>query len=177
MGVSLSHATGRTRGGRRTFRPNAEINVTPFVDVMLVLLIVFMVTAPLLTVGVPVDLPQTRAQNIPTKEQPLQVTIDAAGQIYVQKKPVATEDLVPMLTAIAKAQAQGATAGSGGGPNETRIFVFGDQALAYGRIMQVMGAITAAGFTRVALISETPKGQAAVTTVPAAATTAPAPRR
>ena len=173
MGVSLSHATGRGRGGRRVLRPNADINVTPFVDVMLVLLIVFMVTAPLLTVGVPVDLPQTRAQNIPTKEEPLQVTIDAAGQIYVQKKQVAMEDLVPMLTAIAKAQASAA----GGGPNETRIFVFGDQALAYGRIMQVMGAITAAGFTRVALISETPKGQAAVTTVPAAAPTAPAPRR
>ncbi|WP_342238258.1 protein TolR [Inquilinus sp. OTU3971] len=172
MGVSLSHATGRGRGGRRVLRPNADINVTPFVDVMLVLLIVFMVTAPLLTVGVPVDLPQTRAQNIPTKEEPLQVTIDAAGQIYVQKKQVATEDLVPMLTAIAKAQASAA----GGGPNETRIFVFGDQALAYGRIMQVMGAITAAGFTRVALISETPKGQAAATP-PAAAPTAPAPRR
>ncbi|MFE0757761.1 protein TolR [Inquilinus sp. NPDC058860] len=175
MGVSLSHATGRTRGGRRTFRPNSDINVTPFVDVMLVLLIVFMVTAPLLTVGVPVDLPQTRAQNIPTKEQPLQVTIDAQGQIYVQKKQVAMEDLVPMLTAIAKAQAQGSAAGTGGGPAETRIFVFGDQALAYGRIMQVMGAITSAGFTRVALISETPKGQAALT--PAPATTAPAPRR
>ena len=171
MGVSLSHATGRGRGGRRTLRPNADINVTPFVDVMLVLLIVFMVTAPLLTVGVPVDLPQTRAQNIPTKEEPLQVTIDAAGQIYVQKKQVAMEDLVPMLTAIAKAQASAA----GGGQNETRIFVFGDQAIAYGRIMQVMGAITTAGFTRVALISETPKGQAALT--PAPAITPPAPRR
>ncbi|MGK9167812.1 protein TolR [Inquilinus limosus] len=171
MGVSLSHATGRGRGGRRTLRPNSDINVTPFVDVMLVLLIVFMVTAPLLTVGVPVDLPQTRAQNIPTKEEPLQVTIDAQGQIYVQKKQVAMEELVPMLTAIAKAQASAA----GGGANETRIFVFGDQALAYGRIMQVMGAITAAGFTRVALISETPKGQAALT--PAPATTAPAQRR
>ncbi|MGK9231782.1 protein TolR [Inquilinus limosus] len=174
MGVSLSHATGRGRGGRRTLRPNSDINVTPFVDVMLVLLIVFMVTAPLLTVGVPVDLPQTRAQNIPTKEEPLQVTIDAQGQIYVQKKQVATEELVPMLTAIAKAQAS--AAGNAGGPNETRIFVFGDQALAYGRIMQVMGAITAAGFTRVALISETPKGQAAAT-APAGASSTPAPRR
>lgn len=158
MGVSLSHATGRSRGGRRrTLRPNADINVTPFVDVMLVLLIVFMVTAPLLTVGVPVDLPQARAQNIPTKEEPLQVSVDAAGQVYVQKKPVAIEDLQTMLAEIAKAR----SSASGGRPDEMRIFVFGDQALAYGRIMQVMSAITQAGFTRVALISETPKGQAA----------------
>ena len=176
MGVSLSHATGRSRGGRRTFRPNSEINVTPFVDVMLVLLIVFMVTAPLLTVGVPVDLPQTRAQNIPTKEQPLQVTINAQGEIFVQKGKVEMENLVPMLTAIAKSQAQ-AAGGSSGAPNETRIFVFGDQAIAYGRVMEVMGAITTAGFTRVALISETPKGQAAATPAPAAAAPKSAPRR
>jgi biopolymer transport protein TolR len=177
MGVSLSHATGRSRGGRRTFRPNSDINVTPFVDVMLVLLIVFMVTAPLLTVGVPVDLPQTRAQNIQTKEEPLTVTIDASGQIFVQKQQVAVENLVPMLTAIAKAQA---SAPGGTAANETRIFVRGDQALAYGRIMEVMGAITTAGFTRVALIAESPKGQAAAATPPARtapASPAPAPRR
>jgi biopolymer transport protein TolR len=145
MGASLTPAGGGRRSGRRKGRrPMSDINVTPFVDVMLVLLIVFMVTAPLLTVGIPVDLPQTRAQNIPTNEEPLIVSIQSDGAIFVQETPVAQGNLVAMLTAITNANP------------EARIFVRGDQALAYGRIMQVMGAVTAAGFTRVALVAEQP---------------------
>jgi biopolymer transport protein TolR len=151
MGASLTPAHGGRRSGRRKGRrPMSDINVTPFVDVMLVLLIVFMVTAPLLTVGIPVDLPQTRAQNIPTNEEPLIVSINSAGEIYVQETPVAQGNLVAMLTAITNANP------------EARIFVRGDQALAYGRIMQVMGAVTAAGFTRVALVAEQPNAGAPV---------------
>ncbi len=144
MGVNLgSGSTGGRRGGRRgSRRPMSDINVTPFVDVMLVLLIVFMVTAPLLTVGIPVDLPQTRGQNIPTSEEPLIVTITADAQIFVQETEVEASNLVPLLTAITNANP------------EARIFVRGDRQLAYGRIMEVMGAVTAAGFTRVALVSE-----------------------
>jgi biopolymer transport protein TolR len=131
----------------------SEINVTPFVDVMLVLLIVFMVTAPLLTVGVPVDLPQTRAQNIPSNEEPLMVSVDGTGAIFVQETPVPIENLIPMLAAITRQNP------------EARIFVRGDQSLAYGRIMQVMGAVTSAGFTRVALVAETPKAPTGSTQV------------
>jgi biopolymer transport protein TolR len=124
----------------------SEINVTPFVDVMLVLLIVFMVTAPLLAVGVPVDLPRTQAGNISEPEEPLVVSVTGEGRIYVQERQVALEDeLIPLLVAITDANPEAA------------IFLRGDQAINYGRIVEVMGAISSAGFTRVSLVAELPQ--------------------
>lgn len=134
----------RTARGRRG-RPMAEINVTPFVDVMLVLLIVFMVTAPLLTVGVPVDLPQTRARQLGEDREPLAVSIDKGGQIYLQNTLIGEEDLVPKLMAI-----------SDNGYNQ-RIFVRGDKTVGYGKVMEVMGLLNAAGFTRIGLVTDQPK--------------------
>jgi biopolymer transport protein TolR len=133
------------RGRRRRSRPMSEINVTPFVDVMLVLLIVFMVTAPLLTVGVPVDLPKTRAQTLGQDREPLSVTIRKGGRIYVQNTPVGDDDLVPRLTAIA---ANG---------YDQRIFVRGDKSVDYGRVMEVMAMISAAGFTHIGLVTDVAK--------------------
>ena len=131
------------RRGRR--RVMAEINVTPFVDVMLVLLIVFMVTAPLLTAGVPVDLPKTRAQALGQDREPLSVTIRSNGRIYLQNTPVPEDDLVPRLTAIA---ANG---------YDQRIFVRGDMSVDYGRVMEVMGLLSAAGFTHIGLVTDVAK--------------------
>jgi len=121
----------------------SEINVTPFVDVMLVLLIVFMVAAPLLTVGVPIDLPETEAKPIPQDKEPLTVSIRADGKVFVQETEVAVDQLVPKLKAIA-----------GAGYKE-RIFVRGDQKTQYGLIMKLMGRIHAAGFTRIGLVTLT----------------------
>ncbi len=133
------------RSGRRAGRPMSEINVTPFVDVMLVLLIVFMVTAPLLTVGVPVDLPQTRAKSLGEDREPLAVTVDKEGQIFLQNTPVGVDELVPKLMAISEnGYAQ-------------RIFVRGDKAVDYGKVMEVMGLLNAAGFTRIGLVTDAPK--------------------
>ncbi len=132
------------RGGRRR-RPMAEINVTPFVDVMLVLLIVFMVTAPLLTVGVPVDLPKTRAQALGQDREPLSVTVRRNGRIYLQNTPIAEDDLAARLTAI-----------SGNGYDQ-RIFVRGDRSVDYGRVMEVMALISAAGFTHIGLVTDVAK--------------------
>jgi biopolymer transport protein TolR len=120
----------------------AEINVTPFVDVMLVLLVVFMVTAPLLTVGVPVDLPKTRAQALGQDREPLSVSIRRDGRIYLQNTQVAEDDLVPRLTAI-----------SNNGYDQ-RIFVRGDRSVDYGRIMEIMALISAAGFTHIGLVTD-----------------------
>lgn len=133
---------GRARHARRA--PMSEINVTPLVDVMLVLLIVFMVTAPLLTTGVNIDLPKTSAQQIQGTDEPLEVSIDAQGRIYLQKTEVRLDELVPRLSAIVQ------------GAPERRIFVRGDKAIGYGRVMEVMGTINAAGFTKVALLTERP---------------------
>ena len=136
-------------GGRRrsSYRPVSEINVTPFVDVMLVLLIVFMVTAPLLTVGVPVDLPKVKAKSIAESEEPLVITVNAEGVVFIQDTEVAIENLVPRLRAITENKA------------DTRIYLRGDKDINYGRVMEVMGTVNLAGFTRVALIAELPKGQ------------------
>jgi len=143
MAAALRHIE---RGGRRRrSRPMSEINVTPFVDVMLVLLIVFMVTAPLLTVGVPVDLPKTRAQALGQDREPLAVTIRSNGQIYLQNTLVSEDDLVPKLTAI-----------SGNGYDQ-RIFVRGDKSVDYGRVMEVMALISAAGFTHIGLVTDVAK--------------------
>ena len=141
MAVDFDYARFRT-GLRQRHRPFSEINVTPFVDVMLVLLVVFMITAPLLTVGVPIDLPKTVAPALEGQDEPLEITIDADGAIYLQETATELEELVPRLTAITKRRP------------DARIFVRGDAAIAYGRIMQVMGTITVAGFTRVALITD-----------------------
>ncbi len=130
--------------GRRSFRPMAEINVTPMVDVMLVLLIIFMVTAPLLTVGVPIDLPKTKAKVLSEQEEPLVISLNAEGQVFLQDTETTMELIVPRLIAITENNPQ------------ARIYVRGDKTLPYGRIMELMGTVTSAGFSRVALIAETP---------------------
>ena len=139
MGAGLK----RSSGGRR-HRPMGEINVTPFVDVMLVLLIVFMVTAPLLTVGVEVDLPKTKAGQINADAAPLVVSIKDDGSIYLQETEMEPGQLIPRLKAISNTN-----------PN-VRIFVRGDAAVAYGDVLGVMGRVQAAGFERVALVARLP---------------------
>ena len=136
---------GRFGGRARRYQPMAEINVTPFVDVMLVLLIVFMITAPLLTVGVPVDLPKTRAAALSDADEPLVVTINAKGAIFLQEHQTPIENLVPRLVAV-----------TGANP-DIKIFVRGDKVIPYGSVMEVMGAISAAGFKKVSLMAELPK--------------------
>lgn len=145
MGAKSPNFGGRSSRGRTGYQPMAEINVTPFVDVMLVLLIVFMVTAPLLTVGVPIDLPKAKAQTIADQVEPLVVSVNAKGEIFIQDTVVPLEGLVPRLVAITENKA------------DTRIYVRGDRAIDYGRVMQVMGYINSAGYKRVALIAESPK--------------------
>jgi biopolymer transport protein TolR len=134
--------------GRRRHRRNpvmSEINVTPMVDVMLVLLIIFMVSAPLLTVGVPIDLPQTQATSLDQADkEPLAVSVDNNGKIFLQNSEVPLEELVPKLTAIAQAR--------GGG--DERIYVRGDRTVNYGTMMQIMGRLNSAGFRKVALVTE-----------------------
>ena len=121
----------------------SDINVTPFVDVMLVLLIVFMVTAPMLTVGVPVNLPDSNADSLPDDKEPLTLTINSKGEIFIQKTKVGFSELIPKLLAIAKNR------------TDTRIYVRGDRNINYGRVMEVMGKLSGSGFSKVALISET----------------------
>ena len=142
MGAGVKRSTG----GRR-HRPMGEINVTPFVDVMLVLLIVFMVTAPLLTVGVEVDLPKTKAGAINADAAPLVVSIKADGSLYLQEAEVDAEVLIPRLKAISNANP------------DVRIFVRGDQAVTYGDVLDVMGRIQAAGFEKVALVAQLPEAK------------------
>lgn len=133
----------RSGGGgyRRHSRPMSEINVTPFVDVMLVLLIVFMVAAPLLTVGVEVNLPKTSASPMKEDDKPLAVTIDAEGRVFIQDEEVAFDQLVPRLSAIADAR------------RDSRIYVRGDEKVSYGLVAEVMGALNGAGFSKVALVT------------------------
>lgn len=140
MGASLNSGQHRHRPGRT--RPMSEINVTPLVDVMLVLLIVFMVAAPLLTVGVAVDLPETAAKPIPDQGEPLTVTVTGDGVIFVEDTQVDIDALVPRLEAIAKAG------------YDQRIFIRGDQSRSYGEIVRVMGRINAAGFRQIGLVTD-----------------------
>ena len=156
---------GRSQG-RGRYKPLAEINVTPLVDVMLVLLIIFMVTAPLMTSAVPVDLPKTNARPVNTDSEPLTVSINAEGKIYLQDAEMQLADLVPKLQAIAQNNA------------ERRIFVRGDRTITYGRIMEVMGTIAQGGFTKVALLAEQPSGAAPtpIPTRPAGSPARPAAR-
>jgi biopolymer transport protein TolR len=133
---------GRRRRRRR--RPMSEINVTPMVDVMLVLLIVFMVTAPLLTTGVAVDLPRAESSSLPGQDEPLAVSVDARGRIFVQDSEIALDQLGPRLQAVT------------GRKPDARIFVRGDKGIDYGTVMSVVSAINQAGFTKVALLTESP---------------------
>ncbi len=146
MAVVLRNA----RGGniRRKTAPMSEINVTPFVDVMLVLLVIFMITAPLLTVGVQVDLPETKASTIKGSDEPLAVSVKADGRVFIQDTETPVSGVVAKLRAIT------------GNNAEIRIFVRGDEAVNYGRVMEVMGVINAAGFRKVALIARQPGAKA-----------------
>ena len=140
-----SSPTSNSRSTRRKSRMMSEINVTPFVDVMLVLLIIFMVTAPMMTVGIPVDLPKAAASAISDDTEPLTISVNEAGEIYIQETKVDAETLVPKLQAIT------------GEKPDTRIFVRGDKDVSYGTIMKVMGTVTSSGFTKVSLLAEMPE--------------------
>jgi biopolymer transport protein TolR len=129
-------------------RVMSEINVTPMVDVMLVLLIIFMVSAPLLTVGVPIDLPQSQAKSLDQDKEPLTVSVNDKGQIFLQNSEIASNDLIPKMLAVADAR----------GGVETRVYVRGDKKVDYGTMMQVMGRLSSAGFHRVALVTEFEQG-------------------
>jgi len=144
---SKGRSIGSLPGSKFRREPMSQINVTPFVDVMLVLLIVFMVTAPLLTVGVTVDLPKTTASRIVGQDEPLVVTINEQGKIFLQNTEVTIEQLVPRLKAINENRL------------EARIFLRGDKTIAYGQVMQVMGTLNHSGFKRVALITQRPRGK------------------
>jgi biopolymer transport protein TolR len=141
-----SGGRGRGRRGRRSVM--SEINVTPFVDVMLVLLIVFMVSAPLLTVGVPLDLPQSQAKSLDQDREPLTVSVNVQGQVFLQNNEIKVDELVTKLKAITDAR---------GGFDE-RVYVRGDKKVDYGTMMRVMGRLSAAGYHRVALVTEVEQG-------------------
>ena len=138
---------GRHRGRRRR-NVMAEINVTPMVDVMLVLLIIFMVSAPLLTVGVPIDLPQSQATSLDQDKEPLTVSVNDKGQVFLQNSEIKVEELVAKLQAVAQAR----------GGKDARVYVRGDKNVNYGSMMSVMGRLSGAGFHRVALVTEFEQG-------------------
>ena len=148
MGASLQAPAGGPSGARRRkgrrHRPMAEINVTPFVDVMLVLLIIFMVAAPLLTVGVPVDLPKSEGSELKSESEPLTVTVDPQGKIFIQSTEIPLSDLQAKLSAITEARKG----------MEEAIFVRGDKATNYGELMHVMGRIASAGYKHISLVTE-----------------------
>ncbi len=152
MGMSAAGASGGGRGGRHRRRRAAvmaEINVTPMVDVMLVLLIIFMVAAPLLTVGVPLDLPQTQAKTLDVDKEPITLSVRVDGKVFLgENTEIKLDELVAKLTAITTAR----------GGMEERIFVRGDKKVDYGTVMRVMGRLSAAGFKRVALVTEMEQG-------------------
>lgn len=146
MGAAVGRGGGRNRnGGRRRIYGgglNADINVTPLVDVMLVLLIVFMVAAPLLSVGVPIDLPKTDAKALPSQQEPLTITVDANGKVFLQEEEVPIDALISRLVAV-----------SDTGYNE-RIYLRGDSASGYGEVMKVMATVNAAGFSNLNLVTD-----------------------
>ena len=146
MSAGVAAGGGRRRHNRRPVM--AEINVTPMVDVMLVLLIIFMVSAPLLTVGVPLDLPQTQAKSLDQDKEPLTVSVNLKGEVYLQNSEVPLDELVAKLKAVTEAR---------GGMDE-RIYVRGDRQVDYGTVMKVMGRLSQAGFRRVALVTEVEQG-------------------
>jgi biopolymer transport protein TolR len=149
--VGAGGASGGVTVGKRRHRRKpvmAEINVTPMVDVMLVLLIIFMVAAPLLTVGVPLDLPQTQAKSLEQDKEPLTVSVNTKGEVFLQNSEIKIDELVAKLQAVTQAR---------GGTDE-RIYVRGDKKVDYGAVMRVMGRLSAAGFRRVALVTEVEQG-------------------
>ena len=144
MGIAFTGSTGNRRSGRRrrsSYQPMNEINVTPFVDVMLVLLIVFMVAAPLLTVGVPIDLPETRANQLNSETQPITISVQSGGKVFLQETEIPADELIPKLQAIAK-----------NGYDE-RLYVRGDRTTDYGTVMRIMGALNAAGYKKIGLVT------------------------
>src|SRR5580704_3770292 len=153
--MAMSFRSGRGRNGR--YRPLAEINVTPLVDVMLVLLIIFMVTAPLMTTSVNIDLPKVAATPVNQDSEPLRVQVDSQGNVFLQDTPVQTDELIAKLQAIAQDN------------KDRRIFVRGDKANSYGRMLEVMATIIQGGFTKVALLTD-PSAP-----IPAQAAPAPSP--
>jgi len=144
MGMTAKRGVGRngSRRRHRRSRVSSEINVTPLVDVMLVLLIVFMVAAPLLSVGVPIDLPKTDAKALPSQQEPLTITVDASGKVFLQDEEVLIEDLIAKLVAV-----------SDTGYDE-RIYLRGDENSDYGAVMKVMARINAAGFSNLNLVTD-----------------------
>lgn len=144
MAVRLGNSSSRSGRGRRSRRHglNAEINVTPLVDVMLVLLIVFMVAAPLLSVGVPVELPKTDAKSLPSQTEPITITVDKTGAVFIQDTEVTLDGLVERLVAIA------------GNGYEERIYLRGDADSDYGAVMKVMARVNAAGFSNLGLVTD-----------------------
>lgn len=143
MGMSAGKSGGKRKRGRRRHRNEvmSEINVTPFVDVMLVLLIIFMVAAPLLTVGVPIDLPETQAKALNSDTQPISLSVNEAGQVFIQDSEIGMDEIVPKLAEIAK------------NGYEERIYVRGDQTADYGTIMKVMGLVSKAGYKKLAMVT------------------------
>ena len=148
MVANLTPRGAGARFGQRRSRPISDINVTPLVDVMLVLLVIFMITAPLLTSGVQVDLPKTAAAAVQGQDEPVSVTIDRRGRIFIQETEVGFDLLAPRLTEITRNN------------REARIFVRGDQGIPYGQVMSVIGAVHAAGFNKVALLTQPLEGAA-----------------
>jgi biopolymer transport protein TolR len=144
MGAMIGAAAGGGRRRRRARRGGAinEINMTPFIDVMLVLLIIFMVAAPLMTVGVPLDLPQTKAAQLNVDQKPITLSIRQSGQVFLAESELKDDEIVPRLGQVAKS-----------GQDE-RVFVRGDKKVDYGRVAQVMAIVTSGGFKRVALVTE-----------------------
>jgi biopolymer transport protein TolR len=146
-GTAPAGPAGRRRRRRRAVM--SEINVTPMVDVMLVLLIIFMVSAPLLTVGVPIDLPQTRAKSLDQDREPLTLSVNLQGQVFLQNSEIPIDDLVSKLKAVTEAR----------GGDDERIYVRGDRKVDYGTVMRVMGRLSSAGFRRVALVTDVEQGR------------------
>lgn len=143
MGAGVTQKDGRGRRGRRRNRPMAEINITPFVDVMLVLLIIFMVAAPMLTVGVPLELPKTAAQSVPTEqEEPLSISITAEGPLVLMTTEVPEDELITRLRAVAAER------------QSDRIYLRADGTIPYARVMEVMGALNSSGFSNIVLVTD-----------------------
>jgi len=146
MAMTGASAVGKRRHHRRSVM--SEINVTPMVDVMLVLLIIFMISAPLLTVGVPLDLPQTQAKSLDQDKEPLTISVNSQGQWFLQNTEIAVDEILPKLKAITAAR----------GSMDERVYVRGDRKVDYGTVMRVMGRLSGAGFHRVALVTEVEQG-------------------